>query len=62
MEESKRVLYSGLYKGHLFDIQTWAGTPLSAVWNQEKWRFLPGDSVIIEDLDGNVKKFVKGLC
>ena len=61
MGESKRVLYSGVYKGNLFKIQTWEGTPLNVVWNEEKWRFLPGDTVILEDLDGNVQRFVKGL-
>ena len=61
MEELKRASYTGWYKNNEFEILTWAGTPLSVIWNQEKWRFLPGDSVVLEDCDGNVQKFVKGL-
>lgn len=61
MEELKRALYSGLYKGNMFEILTWVGTPLNVVWNQEKWRFLPGDVVELEDCDGNRQIFVKGL-
>lgn len=61
MEELKRALYAGWYKGNMFEILTWVGTPLNVVWNEEKWRFLPGDSVVLEDCDGNVQKFVKGL-
>lgn len=61
MGEVKRVLYSGIYKGHYFEFLTWEGTPLNAVWNEEKWRFLPGDSVVLKDNVGNRETFVKGL-
>lgn len=61
MDEIRKVLYTGVYRGHTFDIQTWSGTPLSVVWNKEKWRFLPGDVVEIKDCDGNTQTFMKGL-
>lgn len=61
MIELKRALYSATYNGKVFEIMTWAGTPLNVVWNEEKWRFLPGDRVVLEDCYGNQKEFVKGM-
>lgn len=61
MDELKRALYFGKYKGNSFEIMTWVGTPLNAVWNEEKWRFLPGDIVELEDCDGNKQTFMKGM-
>lgn len=61
MEKLKRALYAGWYKGNMFEILTWVGTPLNVVWNEEKWRFLPGDVVVLEDCDENRQTFVKGL-
>ena len=55
------VKYTGTFKGNKFDIWALEGTPLNVVWNAEKWRFLPGDKVVLEDCYGNRREFVKGL-
>ena len=61
MSELKRVLYSGCYKKHVFEIQCWQGTPLGHVWNDIKSMYLPGDRVTITDNFGNARTFVKGM-
>ena len=61
MKKLKWVRYTGEYKGNVFDIPCWEGSPLSKVWNDEKHYYLPGDVVTITDTKGKSKTFMKGL-
>lgn len=56
-----KVKYVGMFKGNIFDIWTWEGTPLSVVWNEYKQWYLPGDKVLIADNHGNAREFRRGL-